>query len=351
MRQDILVFIGRFQPFHIGHKSVVDHALAQADHVVILVGSGNRAPSMRDPWSFEQRKDMIKACYPYQVNTKKLIIRPLDDTLYNDEAWTSNVQRGVDSEAEALGFSQNEPAKISLIGHNKDNTSYYLKMFPQWGSVNVPNEFGVFNATDIRDAYFKGAPVITHDILPEPISTYLKDYMTSEGFKRIFAECSYVRNYKAAWINAPFPPSFVTVDSVVVQSGHVLMIRRGGHPGKGLLALPGGFVDHNETLLNSAIRELREETRLADSHGPYPMGKLKGFLAGHGVFDDPKRSVRGYTLTHAFLFRLPPAKKLMKVMADDDAVDALWVPIGSLDSRDCFEDHYFIINKMLDGVK
>ena len=81
------------------------------------------------------------------------------------------------------------------------------------------------------------------------------------------------------------------------------------------------------------------------------MGKLKGFMAGQGVFDDPKRSVRGYTLTHAFLFRLPPAKNLMKVMADDDAVDAFWVPIGGLDPRDCFEDHYFIINKMLDGVK
>jgi len=351
MKQDILVFIGRFQPFHIGHKSVVDRALELANHVIILVGSGNRAPSMRDPWNFEERAQMIKACYPYEVNTKKLIIRVLDDTLYNDEAWTSGVQRKIDAEAKALGFDKTTPAKISLIGHSKDKTSYYLKMFPQWGSVDVPNQFGVFSSTDIRESYFKGAPVIPHDILPEPVGKYLKDYMTSDGFKQIFAETEYIRDYKAAWANAPFPPSFVTVDSVVVQSGHVLMIRRGGQPGKGLLALPGGFVDHDETLLNSAIRELREETRLADKHGPFPMGKLKGFLAGQGVFDDPKRSVRGYTLTQAFLFRLPPAKSLMKVMGDDDAAEALWVPIGQLDPRECFEDHYFIINKMLDGVK
>jgi len=60
--------------------------------------------------------------------------------------------------------------------------------------------------------------------------------------------------------------------------------------------------------------------------------------------------VRGYTLTHAFLFRLPPAKKLMEVIGSDDAVHAGWYPIGNLDPRDFFEDHYFIINKMLDGV-
>ncbi len=350
MKQDVLVFIGRFQPFHIGHKFVVDAALEQAEHVIVLAGSANRSPCLRNPWSFEERRDMIRKVYPYETGTDRLIVRPLDDTLYNDEAWTSNVQKTVMETVAELGFDRYNPAKIGLIGHSKDNTSYYLKLFPQWNSVNVPHEVGVFNATDIRAAYFKGAPTIPHDIIPKEISAYLKDYMMGEAFRRICAEARWAVDYKASWSSAPFPPTFVTVDNVVVQSGHVLMIRRGGQPGKGLLALPGGFVDHNETLLESAIRELREETRLADKHGPFPMGKLKGFMAGQGVFDDPKRSVRGYTLTHAFLFRLPPAKSLMEVIGGDDAAEALWVPLGELDPRDCFEDHYFIINKMLDGV-
>lgn len=344
---DILVFIGRFQPFHIGHKFVVDAALEKAEHVVVLAGSANRSPSLRDPFSFAERKDMLRKCYPYEMNTERLRVRPLPDTLYNDEAWTSNVQRSVDDVAEELGL---ENPKIGLIGHSKDKSSYYLKLFPQWTSENVAHEVGVFNATDIRSAYFQGAPVIPHDILPEPISDYLREYMMGTGFKRMTAEAKWVKEYKASWATAPFPPTFVTVDNVVVQSGHILLVRRGGHPGKGLLALPGGFVDHDETLLESAIRELREETKLADKHGPYPMGKLKGFMAGQGVFDDPKRSVRGYTLTHAFLFRLPPAKELMSVIGNDDAVSAEWHPIGSLDPTEFMEDHYFIINKMLDGI-
>ena len=345
---DILVFIGRFQPFHIGHKAVLDAALAQAERVIVLAGSANRSRSFRNPWTFEDRAKMISKVYPNEtLNTQQLKILPLNDTMYNDEAWTSSVQRAVDRLVKKDGL---EGKKIGLIGHSKDKTSYYLKLFPQWASVDVKHEVGVFNATDIRKSYFRGAPVIPHDIVPAAISEYLKTYMMTDEFKRITAEAKWIKDYKASWANAPFPPTFVTVDNVVVQSGHILLVRRGGHPGKGLLALPGGFVDHDETLLNSAIRELREETKLADQHGSFPMGKLKGFLAGQGVFDDPKRSVRGYTLTHAFLFRLPPAKKLMSVIGADDAVHADWYPIGSLDPREVFEDHYFIINKMLDGV-
>jgi len=206
------------------------------------------------------------------------------------------VQRSVDAVIKEEGL---EGSTVGLIGHSKDNSSYYLKLFPQWLSVDVKHEVGVFNATDIRKAYFKGAPAIAHDILPPAISEYLKRYMMTDDFKRITAEAKWIKDYKTSWAAAPFPPTFVTVDNVVVQSGHILLVRRGGHPGK-----------------------LREETKLADKHGPYPMGKLKGFLEGQGVFDDPRRSVRGYTLTHAFLFRLPPAKNLMEVIGSDDAVHA-----------------------------
>ncbi len=343
---DVLVFIGRFQPFHIGHKAVVDAALERAQHVLILVGSANRSPSLRDPWSFEDRAKMIEKVYPYEVGTNRLILKPLNDSLYNDEIWSSLVQRRVDKTISALKL---EHPKIGLIGHSKDKTSYYLKLFPQWGSENVKHEVGVFNATDIRKAYFTGAPTLPHDICPPEITAFLKSYMLSAAFKHIKAEADWVKAYKASWQNAPYPPSFVTVDALVVQSGHILMIKRGGQPGQGQWALPGGFVNHDQTLLDNAIRELKEETKLSDQHGQFPMGKLKGFLAGREVFDDPKRSVRGYTVTHAFLFKLPGSKKLMTIEGSDDAVKARWIPLGRLKPTEIFEDHYFIINKILDG--
>jgi cytidyltransferase-like protein len=48
---DFAVFIGRFQPFHNGHKAVIDHGLTVARHVLVLIGSAGAARRPRNPWS------------------------------------------------------------------------------------------------------------------------------------------------------------------------------------------------------------------------------------------------------------------------------------------------------------
>ncbi len=58
-------------------------------------------------------------------------------------------------------------------------------------------------------------------------------------------ELEHVKAYKKAWEAAPYPVKHVTVDAVVEQSGHVLVVKRRAEPGKGLLALikdDGGFL-------------------------------------------------------------------------------------------------------------
>ena len=60
-------------------------------------------------------------------------------------------------------------------------------------------------------------------------------------------------------------------------------------------------------------------------------------------FDDPDRSIRGYTLTTAFRFELPPAKKLFTLTGGDDADAAEWVPIEKVRHEDLTEDHYHIL--------
>ena len=128
---------------------------------------------------------------------------------------------------------------------------------------------------------------------------------------------------------------------VVVQSGHILLVERKARPGKGLFALPGGFVDQGETLINACIRELREETRLK-----VPEPVLHGSLKGQRVFDDPYRSARGRTITHAFMFDLKPDTSLPKVKGGDDAKSAFWLPLSALQPERLFEDHFHIIRAM-----
>ena len=77
-----LVFIGRFQPFHLGHKNIIDVALIDAENVIVLVGSSNVARCHRNPFTFDERKGMILESYPLidPENTRdRIIIRPIED--------------------------------------------------------------------------------------------------------------------------------------------------------------------------------------------------------------------------------------------------------------------------------
>lgn len=75
---------------------------------------------------------------------------------------------------------------------------------------------------------------------------------------------------------------------------------------------------------------------------------LLDHLRDTAVFDDPRRSLRGRTITHAFYFDFASGC-LPSVRGGDDAARARWVPmreLGSLRSK-MFEDHFFILEHFL----
>lgn len=339
---DFLVFIGRFQPFHLGHLSVIENGLAQANQMIILCGSAHQPRSTRNPWSVKEREAMIRGALTEEQNQRVHIV-PLMDMNYNDESWVRNVQATVDGMVTAHHGIPHNPAKVGLIGHSKDQSSYYLYLFPQWGSVQVDNFRGLC-ATPIREAFLEqdSNNWVMEDSLPSNVINELQAFQATDEAKSIQAEHDFVTKYKQAWKDAPYEPTFVTVDAVVVQSGHILLVERKARPGKGLLALPGGFVDRGEKLVDACLRELREETRLK-----VPAPVLKGSIKKSEVFDDPHRSARGRTITHAFYIALEPGKDLPKVKGGDDAKHAMWVPLADLDPSKLFEDHYFIIQEMI----
>ena len=178
--------------------------------------------------------------------------------------------------------------------------------------------------------------------LPASVNRQLQRFIESDSYQGIREEQTFIADYKAGWSHAPYAPTFVTVDAVVVQSGHLLLVTRKAFPGKGQLALPGGFVNQYEQLEEAVLRELREETRLK-----VPTPVLKGSIQRRRVFDSPYRSTRGRTITHAFYIELSPETSLPKVKGGDDARHAQWVPLASLDPRQMYEDHYDIIQEMI----
>lgn len=336
---DLAVFIGRFEPFHIAHKAVVDEALRKANKVAIIIGSANAPRSHRNPFTYEERERMIRDAYP--AGSERIITVPMEDTLYNDEKWVKDVQAAVlDAFTQAYG-AWHPLARIALIGHSKDNSSFYLKLFPQWKSIGVANQDGV-SATDIREDYFSRGNV-RKAVLPDSTYGFLMEFGSTEDYANIRDEYEFVATYKRQWANSPFPPTFVTVDAVVVQSGHVLLVQRGARPGKGLWALPGGFLNQDEWIEDAVLRELKEETKIK-----VPLPVLRGNIVNSRVFDNPHRSSRGRTITHTYLIHLPADTELPRVKGSDDAAKARWIPLAEVKRSMMFEDHFDMVQSMTD---
>lgn len=85
------VVIGRFQPLHFGHLSIISKALEQAETVAIYIGSSNNTGTSRNPYDYLVRLNMIYgvADYFYFDSHKKIYIKPLKDReeIKDDSAW------------------------------------------------------------------------------------------------------------------------------------------------------------------------------------------------------------------------------------------------------------------------
>ncbi|HVH45900.1 MAG TPA: NUDIX domain-containing protein [Labilithrix sp.] len=112
----------------------------------------------------------------------------------------------------------------------------------------------------------------------------------------------------------PYPRPAVSCDVVVftmrADDLAVLLIQRKGEPFKGQWALPGGFVNENESLDRAAARELSEETGLTGAR-----------LEQLAAFGDPGRDPRGHTVTIAYVTFLVAEAK---ITPGDDAAAAEW---------------------------
>jgi 8-oxo-dGTP diphosphatase len=131
----------------------------------------------------------------------------------------------------------------------------------------------------------------------------------------------------------------VTVDVVIftIQEGvlKVLLVKRLVEPFIGQFAIPGGFVHEDEDLEEAALRELKEETGVADV-----------YLEQLYSFGKPDRDPRGRVITVAY-FALISADRTLK--AGTDAAEAAWFPMDDLPPL-AF-DHATILNYALERLR
>jgi bifunctional NMN adenylyltransferase/nudix hydrolase len=337
-KYDNAVVIMRAQPLHNAHLELINRAAELAKNVIILLGSSKQPRTFKNPFTFSERCGMILRSIKLDPAVQ-VYIEPLVDIPYNDQVWVLNVQ---DIVAECTHGNS-----ICLLGHNKDSSTGYLKMFPQWSFEDFDNVANQLNATDIRDLYFKRPynQDYIKGVVPDNVLEFLNEFHDTPDYNDILEEKEFIEKYKQQFAGLQYAPVFVTVDCLIIQSGHVLMIKRRSNPGKNLMALPGGYLNAgtDRSLLDAAIRELKEETGIK-----VPEPVLRGSIIQSKVFDAIDRDPRGRVITHAFHIELP-AGPLPKVKGMDDALKAKWVPLSEITSENCYSDHAEII-KVLVGI-
>ncbi len=345
---DLGVFIGRFQPFHLGHLYSIVEALKSCEKLLILIGSAHRARNIRNPWIYEERLDLLKnnlKTYDQEHQTNlssRIFFEGLKDYLYDDLLWIQDVKNSIHKNLKS-GQS------VAIVGFEKDHSTYYLKLFPEYGRIFISN-FKNLNSTGIRQIYFIDGRTDL-DSLPKPTQLFLKNYLenaqTRPEYLRLQEEYDLILNYKKAWAHTPYPPIFVTTDAVVICQEHILLVKRKYPPGKNLWATPGGFLEVTERTEQGLFRELIEETQIKIS--PF---LLKQSLVQMKLFDHPERCQVGRVITHAGLINLE-LSECPEVKANDDALLAQWWKLSELNQIEdqMHDDHYQIIQSFLSSLR
>ena len=344
MKYDVIVYIGRFQPAHHGHIATMRAALEQANRLVVVIGSHNTPRDIKNPWTSREREGMIRACLTSAENLRVNFVYA-ENRLYSNTFWTRNVERLVNGDAARYYVNPT----IGIIGNGKGDkdTAEYVGMFKKWERVpascvslgNIP-----LNATKLRELYFTGHLEFVRTAIPDAVYKFLHQFSETDEYETLKGEYDFHIEEEKKYEHVPYGSyTRYTADAVVIQSGHILLIRRKNAPGKGLWALPGGHVNQDENAFECSLRELREETGINIQDEV-----LTRCLFDEKLFDHPERSMVGRvtkkrvrTSTVAYGYKLDDKRDLPLVRGKDDASDARWFTFDEFAKmrKRIYEDH------------
>lgn len=352
---DIAVFCGRFRPFHSGHLHIIQQALEKAKYAFVIVGSIGQAIDTNNPFTYEQVREMIRGSLS-GTELERVFIFGVPD-FESNASWVAAVTTLVNNKAEQLDISANS---VTLIGYEKDSSSFYLKLFPNWDNVaaspyevpdhkmdastirrllyNIPKTMTVAGRQESLRPY--GLAVYKVDsIIPAGTYAFLREWVTTPEYERMRDEYLFMEEYLAQFPHTPYPRYFTAADACCFHKDSVLLVRRGKMPGEGLWALPGGHLNFDETFMDASVRELVEETGL---DATVSTDELRSAICGEKLMDKPKRSTRVRTISVAYCYRITTQEQPI-VEGKDDAVEARWWKLKEVTRGMMFEDHFQII--------
>jgi len=368
------VIIGRFQPVTLEQiERLFSPAISDNNIVVVILGSSDTARDSRDPFVAAERSNMIdEALADYGLDYHKVEYRRARDYWYNKTRFLTKVQEAV-SEGIKSAYGPDHrlsDCNITLYGvDRRHEETDYLNSFPRWNSEVEVIEDIESRYAEIMHGLYMNESNDWMSLVASSTSELLSQWIGTEHGKNMAAGHKHILKYRSKydpleglpkdqylWIidesgerirqisPAGHKLQFMTTDNVVIHQGNILLVRRRSHPGKGLWALPGGFLEADETAVAGAKRELQEETRM----------KVRDeWLTKEDRFDHPKRSQRGRVLTHAFRWDVPSWFKIPQLKPERgferEVTRVQWFALSEVINdmpHLLFEDHLDIIESM-----
>ncbi len=166
------LYIGRFQPFHNAHLGIALQALRHCDQLLFILGSAQESRTRKNPFTAQERAEIIRGSLEgVGIAPERLVFAGIEDHP-DDAVWCEWVQNAV---------AQYSP-KPTLFGAEKDDSAYYLRIFPQWELRIFPVQI-LMSATKVRQKFFAGEAF--EHYLQAAGSSFLHRFAQTPDFERL----------------------------------------------------------------------------------------------------------------------------------------------------------------------
>jgi nicotinamide-nucleotide adenylyltransferase len=163
------LYVGRFQPFHLGHLEAVKYVLGKTNELVIVVGSAHDSHTLENPFTAGERITMIRlSLREAGVDANRYTVLPLPDAEFH-KVWVAHLLSQTPSFDVVF---TNEP----LTGRLLKEAGMRVEKIPMFNRTT-------YSATGVRKRILGGGN--WEELLPKSVAAYVKQIRGEERMKEI----------------------------------------------------------------------------------------------------------------------------------------------------------------------
>ncbi|HZY46970.1 MAG TPA: nicotinamide-nucleotide adenylyltransferase [Candidatus Bathyarchaeia archaeon] len=163
------LYVGRFQPFHLGHLEAVKYILGKTNELVIVVGSAHDSHTLENPFTAGERITMIRlSLREAGVDANRYTVLPLPDAEFH-KVWVAHLLSQTPSFDVVF---TNEP----LTGRLLKEAGMRVEKIPMFNRTT-------YSATGVRKRILGGGN--WEELLPKSVAAYVKQIRGEERMKEI----------------------------------------------------------------------------------------------------------------------------------------------------------------------